>query len=143
MHVKLKFHSLHQSRHHQLKLPLRITQYNVVQITLLRAVTICVLLMSTPDDFVPSCLHTTVASSLLHQLYMSDTVLQTPSIQISTLLSLSICPPTRQRFPDLHSECEVMFPWQIIHCTCYWASEMFKPNFNWCMRWLCVDELPS
>ena len=104
---KITFHSFHQSRHHQLKLPLRITQYNVVQITLLHAVTICVLLMNTPDDFMPSCLHTTVASSLLHQLYMSDTVLQTPSTQISTLPSLSICPPTRQRFPDLHSECEV------------------------------------
>ena len=101
---KITFHSLHQSRHHQLKLPLRLTQYNVVQITLLHAVTICILLMNTPDDFVPAhncCLFSPPPT--VHVRHSSPDSLT----QISTLPSLSICPPTRQRSPDLRSECEV------------------------------------
>ena len=56
-----------------------------------------------PNDFMPSCLHTTVASSLPHPLCMSHTVLQNPLKQISTLPSLSLCPPTRRKSPELHS----------------------------------------
>ena len=121
---KITFHSLHQSRHHQLKLPLRLTQYNVVQITLLHAVTICISLWT---HLMTSCLHTTVASSLLHQLYMSDTVLQTP------LPRSPLCPhflSVHQQEKDLQICAQsvrcMMFPWQIIHCTCYWASEILS-----------------
>ena len=59
----------------------------------------------------PICLYTTSASFGSHPL--SHTVPQNPSIQISTLPSLSLSPPTRRRFPELHSGWEVVFPWQI------------------------------
>ena len=68
-----------------------------------------------PDIFIFSCLHTTSASVRSHPL--SHTVPQNPSTQISTLPSLSLSPPTRRRSPELHSDWEVVFPWQITLAT--------------------------
>ena len=121
---KITFHSLHQSRHHQLKLPLRLTQYNVVQITLLHAVTICILLMNTPDDFVPAhncCLFSPPPT--VHVRHSSpDPLTRSP-----------LCPhflSVDQQDKDLQICAQsvrcMMFPWQIIHCTCYWASEILS-----------------
>ena len=121
---KITFHSLHQSRHHQLKLPLRLTQYNVVQITLLHAVTICILLMNTPDDFVPAhncCLFSPPPT--VHVRHSSpDPLTRSP-----------LCPhflSVHQQDKDLQICTQsvrcMMFPWQIIHCTCYWASEILS-----------------
>ena len=62
--------------------------------------------MHIPTEGCPSCLHTTIASSFPHT-WLSHTVPQNPSTQISTLPSLSLSPPTRRRSPELHSGWEV------------------------------------
>jgi len=86
-----------------------------------------------PNEVMFSCLHTTVASSLPNPL--SHTVPQNPPIQISTLPSLSLSPPTRRRSLELHSGREVVFPWQITLATAP-LNKLSTCFYTYCNSWL-------